>query len=161
LGLFNRDTSDWLEGTATVLAEHPTNTYFYGPHDLQGRPALRYDKLDLQIALPGRAPYVLERKRQGIPTGMVGLEGRTVPVKVHPKKKDKFDISWAAAHAEGGGGQGVTISFVSRDGGAALSPPLQAAKDPLDRLEKLGRLHASGVLTDAEFAAEKAKILGA
>jgi hypothetical protein len=27
-------------------------------------------------------------------------------------------------------------------------------------LEKLGQLHASGVLSDAEFAAQKAKILG-
>jgi hypothetical protein len=32
--------------------------------------------------------------------------------------------------------------------------------DQLTRLEKLGQLHASGVLTDAEFAAEKAKLLG-
>jgi hypothetical protein len=35
-----------------------------------------------------------------------------------------------------------------------------AASDPLDRLQKLGELHAHGVLTDTEFAAEKAKILG-
>lgn len=32
--------------------------------------------------------------------------------------------------------------------------------DQLARLEKLGQLHASGVLTDAEFAEQKAKILG-
>jgi hypothetical protein len=35
-----------------------------------------------------------------------------------------------------------------------------AAEDPLDRLEKLGELKAKGILTDAEFAAAKAKILG-
>jgi hypothetical protein len=34
-----------------------------------------------------------------------------------------------------------------------------AASDPLERLRQLGELHASGVLTDTEFAAEKAKIL--
>jgi hypothetical protein len=34
-------------------------------------------------------------------------------------------------------------------------------QDPLDRLEKLADLKAKGVLTEAEFAAEKAKILGA
>ena len=46
-------------------------------------------------------------------------------------------------------------------------PPAPAsaapAPDPMDakmaELEKLGRLHESGVLTDEEFAAEKAKIL--
>jgi hypothetical protein len=32
--------------------------------------------------------------------------------------------------------------------------------DQLTRLEKLGQLRASGVLTDAEFAEQKAKILG-
>lgn len=32
--------------------------------------------------------------------------------------------------------------------------------DALVRLEKLGQLHASGVLTDAEFSEQKAKILG-
>ena len=41
--------------------------------------------------------------------------------------------------------------------------PAAPAPDPLDakmaELEKLGRLHESGVLTDEEFAAEKAKIL--
>jgi len=40
--------------------------------------------------------------------------------------------------------------------------PPQAAPpqpDPLEQLEKLGQLKASGVLTDAEFEAAKAKIL--
>ena len=34
-----------------------------------------------------------------------------------------------------------------------------AADDKLDQLKQLGELHASGVLTDAEFEAQKAKIL--
>jgi hypothetical protein len=32
--------------------------------------------------------------------------------------------------------------------------------DVIDQLERLGRLHTSGVLTDAEFEAQKAKVLG-
>lgn len=35
-----------------------------------------------------------------------------------------------------------------------------AGDDTLDQLAKLGQLHQSGVLTDEEFAAQKAKILG-
>jgi hypothetical protein len=35
------------------------------------------------------------------------------------------------------------------------------AADWADQLERLGQLHASGVLTDEEFAAAKAKIIGA
>ena len=36
----------------------------------------------------------------------------------------------------------------------------QAAADPIAQLKELGELHESGVLTDEEFAAQKAKILG-
>ena len=32
--------------------------------------------------------------------------------------------------------------------------------DPADELEHLAQLHASGVLTDEEFASAKAKVLG-
>ena len=31
---------------------------------------------------------------------------------------------------------------------------------PIDQLKELGELHSSGVLTDEEFAAQKAKLLG-
>jgi hypothetical protein len=49
-------------------------------------------------------------------------------------------------------------------GAAAMSfGPVHASaagpEDPLDRLQKLADLHDRGALTDAEFAAEKAKIL--
>jgi Short C-terminal domain len=40
----------------------------------------------------------------------------------------------------------------------AASEP--AAEDPVARLRELARLHESGALSDAEFAAAKAKILG-
>jgi Short C-terminal domain len=33
--------------------------------------------------------------------------------------------------------------------------------DPTDQLEHLAQLHASGALTDEEFAAAKAKVIGA
>ena len=37
--------------------------------------------------------------------------------------------------------------------------PAPAAPDPIEQLTKLAELHKQGVLTDAEFAAQKAKIL--
>ena len=40
---------------------------------------------------------------------------------------------------------------------ASAAPPA----DPADELERLAKLHASGVLTDEEFAAAKAKAIGA
>jgi membrane protease subunit (stomatin/prohibitin family) len=40
-------------------------------------------------------------------------------------------------------------------------PPAQApAADPIAQLKELGELRDQGVLTEAEFAAQKAKILG-
>jgi hypothetical protein len=39
-------------------------------------------------------------------------------------------------------------------------PPAEPADDPNAKLQDLAQLHAQGVLTDEEFAAAKAKILG-
>ena len=43
----------------------------------------------------------------------------------------------------------------------APPPPAPTSEGPdTDELERLGELHANGTLTDEEFAAAKAKILG-
>lgn len=42
---------------------------------------------------------------------------------------------------------------------AQPAPAAPAAADPLEQLKTLGELKAQGVLTEAEFAAQKAKIL--
>jgi hypothetical protein len=43
----------------------------------------------------------------------------------------------------------------------APPPPAAApAPDPIAQLKQLGELHEQGILTDEEFAAQKAKILG-
>jgi hypothetical protein len=39
------------------------------------------------------------------------------------------------------------------------APASEPAPDPLDQLKQLGELKAAGVLTDAEFEAQKAKVL--
>ena len=39
-------------------------------------------------------------------------------------------------------------------------PPAQSEPSTLDQLKQLGELKAAGVLTEAEFEAQKAKILG-
>lgn len=45
---------------------------------------------------------------------------------------------------------------------AAPAPEVAPAPavDPIEQLEKLGQLKAQGLLTDEEFAAQKAKLLG-
>lgn len=47
------------------------------------------------------------------------------------------------------------------DATSATSPvPAADAPDRIEQLRQLGELHSSGVLTDQEFAAEKARITG-
>jgi hypothetical protein len=62
-------------------------------------------------------------------------------------------------------GQGAP-AYMSQAPPPQEAPPPQAAPAaasvaPIDQLKELGELHASGVLTDEEFAAQKAKLLGA
>jgi hypothetical protein len=40
------------------------------------------------------------------------------------------------------------------------APPAPPPPDPIEQLRQLGQLHQQGVLTDEEFAAQKAKLLG-
>jgi len=42
-----------------------------------------------------------------------------------------------------------------------MAPPPPQEADPMEKLKELGQLHESGVLTDEEFSAAKAKILNA
>jgi hypothetical protein len=42
---------------------------------------------------------------------------------------------------------------------AQPAPPPAPEADPIERLKELGALHEQGVLTDEEFASQKAKIL--
>jgi membrane protease subunit (stomatin/prohibitin family) len=54
-------------------------------------------------------------------------------------------------------------SAASSQQAAAAQPaaaPAAPAADPYEQLKELGALHDQGVLTDEEFAAQKAKILG-
>ena len=43
---------------------------------------------------------------------------------------------------------------------AYQEPPAAPAADPIEQLKQLADLHSQGVLTDEEFAAQKAKLLG-
>ena len=54
-------------------------------------------------------------------------------------------------------GSGVTPARMAPVPQPQAAPPASA---PIEQLKELGELHASGVLTDEEFAAQKAKLLG-
>ena len=78
----------------------------------------------------------------------------------------KLSISRGAGSA-GSAGIGPRLSIVARESTAAAAAPAAPASpeyrpihDRLSALERLARLHEQSALTDEEFAAEKAAILG-
>jgi Short C-terminal domain len=60
---------------------------------------------------------------------------------------------WGAQEAGGYGQQAYAEPAYEE----ASAPP---APDPIEQLKQLAELHSQGVLTDEEFAAQKAKLLG-
>jgi|tagenome__1003787_1003787.scaffolds.fasta_scaffold20384166_1 hypothetical protein len=95
-----------------------------------------------------------------------------------PRSGDRYPVwydladpsSWAFATVENDEGRaqirqmfGAAAETITGVGNpmapVAAAAPAPAAADPMERLNKLGELRASGVLTDAEFEAKKAEIL--
>jgi hypothetical protein len=131
-----------IRGTALVLSAKATNTRISkGEYDWQAPLVYKYR---LRVSVPGRDPYetVCSICVRGI------AEGSTVDVAVsrHNHKRVTIDVGQAEP-----GGTAARVTFQATP---------RSEDDRIDRLARLGRLHSDGVLTDAEFAAEKARILG-
>jgi len=76
---------------------------------------------------------------------------------IDPVSQQVVDLLVADGRASGGEALESPVS-----GAGGFSPPNTGSgrdRDRLDNLVRLGDLHASGVLTDAEFDAQKAAIL--
>ncbi len=156
-----------IAGTAEVLSARATNTVIQeGGFEWQ---APRVYKYGLRVSIPGRQPY--ETTCSICATGI--REGMTVNVAVSPhnRKRVTIDVGQGSRHgtagrlqAPGAGpapqrfpGAGVRDY---RDAGPAwqtISPSPDNQR--LAALAQLGQLRNQGVLTDAEFAAQKARIL--
>jgi hypothetical protein len=81
----------------------------------------------------------------------------------HNHRRVTIDVGQAGDQASGAttytlpaGGMGITID--TRPAQVSGEPATNAER--IAELTQLGRLHGQGVLTDAEFASEKARILG-
>jgi hypothetical protein len=66
---------------------------------------------------------------------------------------------WAAQDEQAYAAQEQQYAAPPAEYAAPPTPAAPSADDRLDQLQKLGELKASGVLTQAEFEAQKAKIL--
>ena len=68
--------------------------------------------------------------------------------------------AYAAGRHRSGAQGGDEDAAYDEPPAAAPAPAEPTASIDYGELEKLGKLHADGILTDEEFAAAKAKILG-
>jgi hypothetical protein len=102
-------------------------------------------ELLLSVSVPGRARYGYRWKKK-VPRKTIVLPGTDIPVEL---KGEEIEIPWDRI-----------VSTWS--GLAPAQAPLAAAAtpDPFEQLKRLGGLRDAGVLTEAEFAAEKARVLG-
>jgi hypothetical protein len=115
-------------------------------------------ELLLSVAVPGQ-PRFGYRFTEKVPRKALLLPGADIPVEVdggHVRipwdqvgSMDKFVSSLASA--------ATAARTASSVASAAPAPP--GDSDPLDDLKRLGKLRDAGILTEAEFAAEKARVL--
>jgi hypothetical protein len=156
-----------IAGTAEVLSAKRTNTVIEQGEFAWEAPRLY--KYGLRVRIPGREPYETTCSicAAGIPVGAVV----NVAVSPHNRKRVTIDVGQGSR-----GGAGVPPpapgAFLAPERFAAANaraardtgpggPELPSSPDRqrLAVLAQLGQLHSQGVLTDAEFAAEKARIL--
>jgi len=99
-GRQNKILQQGLAGTATVLGLASTSVY------INEQPVA---KLTLNVQLPGRAPYTVER-REVIPLLALGMvtPGSSLPVAVDPADPQKVVIDWSGQTQSRNVGQGPT-----------------------------------------------------
>jgi Short C-terminal domain len=156
-----------VRGTAVVLGARATNTFVQkGGGPWQASRVYRYR---LRVTIPGRSPYETD-----CAICAAGIrEGSTVGVAASPSNHRRVTIDVGQAgdpepRDTAPRDTGVT-TYTLPSGGMGITIDTRSAREPADslpnaeriaELTQLGRLHDQGVLTDAEFASEKARILG-
>ncbi|WP_435737891.1 SHOCT domain-containing protein [Cellulosimicrobium sp. PMB13] len=115
-------------------------------------------------------------RRMGRP-GLIGTAARTAVIAgtaqatagaVSRRQANRQQQSWEAQQAAAqqeqarieAAAQQAAAQYAQPAAAAPPAAPASAGDDLLAQIERLGQLHASGVLSDAEFAAAKAKLLG-
>jgi hypothetical protein len=171
--LLNVDIKDGLPGSAVVQSSSvPTEA------------ARSYNvSMWLDVYVEGREPYRVKHECM-VKAGKHPWPGTTLPVVVDREKPERIDIQWddvktvdeQMAESPGPAVPGATapgqpqvidlrgteLADQLRDalGGAGAAPEGgNMVEDRIAQLERLSKLRESGVLSEAEFEAEKARIL--
>lgn len=165
-----------IAGTAEVLSAKRTNTVIQEGEFAWEAP--RVYKYKLRVTLPGRAPYDTDVRicASGISQGSVvnvaasKHNHKRVTIDVGQGSKDyngvprPTPVAGAAASSFRGSGAVRIVNDFSATSTLGATSAMNATSqdsedDRLRMLAQLGQLHSQGVLTDAEFEAQKAKIL--
>jgi hypothetical protein len=167
-----------VHGTAEVLSVKRTNTVIQEGEFAWEAP--RVYKYRLRVHLPGKAPY--ETDCAICATGISKGQMVNVAVSSHNKHRvtidvgqDSKDSSRRPRPVAGASMAADSMTSDSMTGASAVAQSFPASAtnftflqdqegaaetERLSQLAQLGQLHRQGVLTDAEFAAQKAQILG-
>lgn len=71
-----------------------------------------------------------------------------------------YEMQQQQAAMEAAAAQAVAAQMPAQPAAPAPAPAASAGDDLMAQLSQLGQLHAQGILSDDEFAAAKAKLLG-
>lgn len=153
---FGKKLEDPVEGVAHVLGVGL-------PVESQGR-VMRI-KLQLLVQAPGIEPQQVEMSKM-VNRKKVPQAGMVLPITVDRADPTKVEIDWDAAPTRQDLMNAQAQSIIDAGGiGAASTTPHATARpagaeaaDRVAQIERLAALRESGVLTDAEFAAEKSRI---
>jgi hypothetical protein len=91
-------------------------------------------------------------------TAVVAGTASAVSGRVQRRQAEKFAARDAQIYEQHG--QAYAAGWESQQAAAAPPPPAASAEDPMiAKLKQLAELHEQGVLSDAEFAEAKARLL--
>lgn len=144
-----------IRGTAVVLEAKQTNTMIGGASDI-GRFGRFVRLYHLRVTLPGQKPY--ETYCRITAGGFRKWQNVVVYAAPHNRKRVTIDVEASQpriGEAPTGKPQ-VHIHEATRPFGNSYTD--ESAR--IHQLSELARLHREGSLTDAEFAAEKSRLLG-
>jgi hypothetical protein len=126
---------------------------------------VRYDESD-QSKIAVDIPALEERHNQAKEAEQAQLDARVAQLGEEGSPAPSGPAAQVLAGLGGGGDlKAKLLQMAAQNPGSVIDlrssqPQAEQASDPVDRLAKLADLKERGVLTDAEFEAEKAKILG-
>ena len=92
-------------------------------------------------------------------TAVIAGTATAVSGRVQRRQAEKYSSRDAQIYADRNAAYQQDVAAQQPQYAPPPPPAAAPAADPIEQLKQLGELHAQGILTDEEFAAEKAKVL--